>query len=197
MKIFPISSFRNTSYFGKPSRVSTSHWQFTESKQNRSAVIWTRAPRSVTNCDGTHKAGNLLFSLPRVKEKHGRLPIFAFWQNRKQCSTQCEKEKLSTSSPGSFWSLKRQLAKNYFKWNKVAVNSITLELRAPINFCSKHRQRTWFVAKPRADDQYLEAAPTNLIKTVNCLWDWSQITTCHLFSCQYQTLPQVLFKGVC
>lgn len=38
------------------------------------------------------------------------------------------------------------------------MNTIT---SAPSNFCSKHRQRTWFVAKPRADNEYLEAASNN------------------------------------
>lgn len=38
-------------------------------------------------------------------------------------------------------------------------------------------QETWFVVKSRADDQYLEAGPNNSIKTVNYLWDWSQVST--------------------
>lgn len=36
----------------------------------------------------------------------------------------------------------------------------------------------------------------HLIIKTNYLWDNSQTSTCHLFSCQYQTLLQIFFKGV-
>lgn len=104
LKIFPVSSFRNTSYFGIPLTDSLQQASKTEVllfEQGRHVVLGTQSRQA-------------LLSLPWGKEKHGHYytvldisPSRDFWKNRKQCSTQC-KDKLNTP-PVSCCSLKCQL----------------------------------------------------------------------------------------